>query len=343
MMPDFDPAPLAYVPTRDKTKSRARGWITLDKLPQSPKAIAVRADILDRLRQHKAEDTLPRGGRGLFYDLRPHGMPGDSRGIHYLKEYTDPKDRQSCSTEATPSYVTDQLSLMRRVFDSTVGEWLVPEDWIADNRSPDPSVPYEIANAQEAAERVVDHLGWLNLARQDGQNVYLEIRCEAANLIDRVARIAKPYGVPVYSGGGMDGLKGKKEAAERAAGRAVPTLIGHLADFDLKGGDIRDAFTEDAIAFTKWHQEYENAPGSIYIVPLGLTQEQAIAHDLLDSSGKAEVEGLPVPVLDALVREFIESHMDLEILEKVKSAETAMRADAAKIALKLLKPTKNPQ
>jgi hypothetical protein len=48
----------------------------------------------------------------------------------------------------------------------------------------------------------------------------------------------------------MDGLKPKKEAAERAARRSVPTLIGHLADCDLKGGDIHDAFAEDAIAFT---------------------------------------------------------------------------------------------
>jgi hypothetical protein len=47
----------------------------------------------------------------------------------------------------------------------------------------------------------------------------------------------------------MDGLKPKKEAAERAAQREVPTLIGHLADLDTAGGDIADAFAEDALAF----------------------------------------------------------------------------------------------
>ena len=35
----------------------------------------------------------------------------------------------------------------------------------------------------------------------------------------RVARVALPYGVTVHSGSGMDGLKPKKEADARAAGR----------------------------------------------------------------------------------------------------------------------------
>jgi hypothetical protein len=135
----------------------------------------------------------------------------------------------------------------------------------------------------------------------------------------------------------MDGLKGKKEAAERAAARDVPTLIGHLADYDQAGGDIRDAFSEDAIAFTDWHREYQGARGSIDIIRLGLTFEQARTHKLLDADGKAELDGLPVPELDSLVRNFIETHMDLRILKQVKEAEPKMRADAAKIALRLLK------
>lgn len=72
-----------------------------------------------------------------------------------------------------------------------------------------------------------------------------------------------------------------------------------------------------------------------------LTYEQALEHDLLDKDGKAEVEGLPIPVLDALVREFIETRMDLSILERVKRAEPKMRADAARIALRLLRSPMN--
>ena len=323
-----------YIPSRLKKRTRARGWILASELAKSPKAEAVRADILDRLRQHERQDTLPRGGRGLFYDLRPHGMPDNQRGITYTKH---PKDKDRKSMEATPEYVTEKLGEMRRVWDPDTAQWLVPEDWIADGRSPDPIKPFEVPDAQSAARTIVGYLEDLWLARQAGQSVYLEIRCEAADLRARIARIAEPYGVSVYSGGGMDGLKGKKEAAERAAEREVPTLIGHLADYDRAGGDIRDAFSEDAIAFTDWHREYQGAPGSIDIIRLGLTFEQARTHNLLDADGKAELDGLPVPELDSLVRNFIETHMDLRILERVKEAEPRMRADAAKIALRLLK------
>jgi hypothetical protein len=58
--------------------------------------------------------------------------------------------------------------------------------------------------------------------------------------------------------------------------------------------------TEDALAFAHWHVAQEGAPGSLHIERLALTLEQAVAHDLLDTDGNAEIDGLPVPVLDAL-------------------------------------------
>ena len=225
---------------------------------------------------------------------------------------------------------------MRRVFDPDIEEWLIPESWISDARGPDPSSPFEFDDAQDAARSLVNLLGDMWLARQAGQEVYLEIRCEAADLIARVARVAKPYGVPVYSGGGMDGLKVKKEAARRAAQREVPTLVGHLTDYDKYGGTIHDVFAKDVAAFARWHQDYQGVAGAIEVIRLGLTLEQALEHKLLDDDGKAELDGLPVPVLDAIVRTWIESHMDLEILERVNRAEPKMRAEAAKIALQLL-------
>ena len=64
---------------------------------------------------------------------------------------------------------------------------------------------------------------------------------------------------------------------------------------------------------------------------VGLTREQALAHDLLDTDGNAEIDGLPVPVLDALVREFIESHLDPAIQRAVVQAEPAMRAEVVRL------------
>ncbi len=43
---------------------------------------------------------------------------------------------------------------------------------------------------------------------------------------------------------------------------------------------------------------------------------------------------MPVPVLDAMVRGFIESHLDRDIARKVVRAEPRMRAAAARLALR---------
>ena len=147
----------------------------------------------------------------------------------------------------------------------------------------------------------------------------------------RIARVALPYGVAVHSGSGMDGLKPKKEAGARAAGRKVPTLVGHLADYDRAGGDIADAFAEDAVAFALWHRDYNGASGSLHVQRIGLTREQALTHDLLDADGKAELDGLPVPALDALIRGWIESHLDPSIARTVVGAEAEMRSETLRL------------
>jgi hypothetical protein len=300
-------------------------------LPSSPKADAVIADILDRLRLHDKEDTLPRGGNGLFYDLRPHGMAGKSRGVTYIKKTKEQiKAERWGPMEAGGKYVTDLLALMRRVWNPETGEWLVNEEWISDSRAPEPHLPNEITNAKMAAWAIAERIRRLCLARQAGQPVYLELRCEAEDLMPRIARIALPYGVHVYSGSGSDGLKPKKEAAERAAWRRVPTIIGSLTDYNRPGGDITDAFAEDSKAFCDWHRKYEDAPGSLTVVRLGLTLAQAQAHKLLDADGKAELDGLPVPALDAIVRNFIKSNLNMNIQRKVIEAEPKMRIEVAR-------------
>ena len=215
-----------YKPSRQKSRTRDRGWIRARDLPRSPKADAVRPDILDRLRQHYEEDTLPRGGRGLFYDLRPLGMPGNPRGVIYTRH---PQIKGKGNMQATPEYVSDLLSRMRRVWDpipacgsyARIG-WQTPD-------APHPSSPGAETPNAAAARAVRACIRDLQLAGASRTTLHLEIRCEAADLSPRIARAGAAYGVHVHSGGGMDGLKPKKEAAERAAQREVRTLIGHLA------------------------------------------------------------------------------------------------------------------
>lgn len=226
-------------PSRLKHRTRARGYITRDRLTNSTVARAVRADLIDRLNQHSREGTLPRGPRGLFYDLRPEGNPGHPRGVHYRKQ-GDTKNGV-----ATPKYVQEQLEELRRVL--VDGEPMIPEDWISDGRVPDPVEPYELADGDAFGEQITALIEASQLQRQDGQPVHLEVWCEAADLMPRVARICGDRGITVFSGSGTDGLKAQKAVADRAARRAVQTIVGHIGDRDKHGEDMYDALAENCL------------------------------------------------------------------------------------------------
>ena len=55
--------------------------------------------------------------------------------------------------------------------------------------------------------------------------------------------------MPVYSGAGFDGIKGKRAFAERAVAREVPTFVLNAGDFDRHGQNIYVAAAEDAVAW----------------------------------------------------------------------------------------------
>jgi hypothetical protein len=158
--------------------------------PGSPKGRAVLADVLDRYRQHEAEDTLPRSGRGIFYDLRPRGF---GRGVTYVKRSKDrrgwwdsgaidAKRGRFGPMEVGPDYVQEIVADARRA-------GLIDEDWVADARAPDPRLPDVWDGAEQFARWVTEQARDFRLDRQDGQPVYVELWCEAGDLINQ-ARLA---------------------------------------------------------------------------------------------------------------------------------------------------------
>jgi hypothetical protein len=295
---------------------RPRGPITWT--PRDPFGKALLADITDRLDQHRREGTLPRSPRGLFYDLRPTGF---GRGLTYTKHpemrrTAAGQPRKANPMDVTPALVTEYLIKARRA-------GIVPERWIEDGRAPEPSVPwYDDSTAEEIADRLVSEIRdpYVSYSPQRGQPVHLEVLTEAAGLIGRTARIAGQYGVPVYSGGGYDGLKAKRALGERAAGRDVPTVVLRISDYDRHGLIIATAGMEDSIA---WAGHFGADDGWLTVERVALTEAQAREHDLLDGDGKAEADGLPVPVMDGILRDTIERHQDPAVREQnERDAET---------------------
>src|SRR5262249_22612480 len=141
----------------------------------------------------------------------------------------------------------------------------------------------------------------------------VEFWCEAEDLIPRIARTAtEDFHIPVYSGGGFDGLKGKRKAAERIARRArrgIGTVVLLIGDYDRHGRPIRDVYEEDVGAWVTAHHGQDL--DVVEFVTVAITDaHQAAEWNLLDADGKAEADGIPVPALDALVRDAITGRQD---------------------------------
>ena len=304
---------------------------------------ALLADVLERLEQHEREGTLPRSPRGVFYDLRPDGF---GRGVTYVKyppmrcvrggHLIDPQvgkctehggqQRKANPMDASPRDVQEILTQARRA-------GLVDEDWIDDTRAPDPAVPeYDDETAEQMADLYVRMIRdpKLDYSPQDGQEVYLEALVEAAGLIGRLERVAAPYGVPVYSGGGYDGLKAKRAMGQRAADREVPTVVLRISDYDDHGLKIARASEEDSVA---WAEHFDAPEGWLTFERIALTEQQAIDHSLLDHLGKAEAEGLPVPVMDAILTDVIERHRNPARREETEQRAADERARITELVI----------
>lgn len=279
--------------------------------PADPIGQLLMEDIIQRLQQHRDEDTLPRSPRGLFYDLRPNGL---GRGLTYSKQprmvAVGRSMRRADPAEIGPVQVQEMLVKMRRAL-------IVPENWIEDTRAPRPEVPfYSDQTAESEADSIIDSIEapYITYSPQRGQDTYIEVLVEAAGLIGRTARIAGQFGVPVYSGGGFDGLKGKRAFAQRAANRDVPTKVLRISDYDDHGLRIADSSAADSEAWATMYYgaEYEQ----LTFNRIALTQEQAEDAGLLDENGKAEADGLPVPVMDAILTSAIEAYQDPAVREQ---------------------------
>jgi hypothetical protein len=292
--------------------------------PTTARQKAILADLVRRFEQHQAEDTLPRSGRGVFYDLRPAGM---GNGITYTKHPPKLPNGRYDPMTANPQVVQDVLVLARRA-------GIIPESWVADARAPQPISDRFYDDADDFARLVAEEARSFRLDLQRDQDRHVEVWCEAEDLAPRLARVAGPYGVPVYSGGGYGGLKGKRQLAARAAGRPVPTVVLVVTDLDDDGRDIYRSAAEDATAWVTGH--HSRPAGWLSFERIAITEDQAREEGVLDEDGKAEADALPVPVMDAILLGWLDRLQDpagRESLLVDQDQERARLPDAIRAAL----------
>jgi len=158
-----------------------------------------------------------------------------------------------------------------------------------------------------------------------GQDIHLEVWCEAAGMQPQLARIAERYSASVYSCSGFDSLTAKKNIAERVCTKGKQSVILHLGDYDPSGVAIFEAVAQDVQAFVKADRPHGYCSVEFRRVALTLEQVQQYALPTApakstDSRSKSwegetcQLEALAPNQIAALLQAAIEQHIDMRLL-----------------------------
>jgi hypothetical protein len=192
------------------------------------------------------------------------------------------------------------------------------------------SKPYVFADLEEFEDELRTSIDSYRRDPQSEEPRYIELWCEAAGMVPQLAKIARRYGVPVYSTGGMGSITNIHTLAERVVGREDPTVLLHLGDFDSNGVALWEAIANDGAAFV----EDMFGPGWFEPIRLGLTEEQVDKHKLTTetetgqhTAGKAwrevrdwrcQLEALPPDLINSMVEEALAGYFDADQMSRLQ-------------------------
>lgn len=280
-------------------RTRARGFVR-DWTP-GPDRAHLLAAIDDVLAQYRAH--LPITLRQLYYRLvATRDYPKDDRGYQRLGELVNtarraqripfPAIRDDGFTRAEPQV------------------WPSPEAWVEQVRA-----------VAEAYRR----------DRQEGQSPRLVVWAEAGGMVPQLARVAAPYGVPVYSSGGFDSVTVKHDLARAFADLGHVEVL-HIGDHDPSGVHVFLSLAEDVQAFV----EGVDGDALATFTRLAVTPAQIVTYALPTAPAKAtdprafdgetvQAEALPPDVLATLVTDALEARLDHQQRRAVLAQEARDR------------------
>ena len=160
------------------------------------------------------------------------------------------------------------------------------------------------------------------------QSRYVEVWLEKEALAGIFEQITWKYGITLVVGRGYNSWTALHDAAGRIKRMARPATILYFGDFDPSGEDICRAI-RDSLAYFDLTPEIEK---------VALTKDDVITHNLppdfakkTDTRSKAfvqrfgdmavELDALPLQILQAKIKEAINSNLDLSQLDAVREIE----------------------
>jgi hypothetical protein len=254
---------------------------------------AIKDAIVDVLR----EDN-PATVRGVFYRVAARGLVA--------------------KTEAEYKGTIGRLLVEMRIN----GE--VPWEWISDATRwlHRPPVKQSMEQALQDAAMTYRRDLWRD------QNVDVQIWVEKNTIAGILVGEAFPWQVPVYPSIGFSGVGALQAMAREMAATGKPTHIYYFGDFDKAGVDI------DRASAARLHQFAPDA--EIHFTRVTVLEEQIARWNLPTRPSKAtgprfaseqsvDVDAVPTRILQALVRDCIERHVDPVALRRNQVIEQAER------------------
>ena len=174
------------------------------------------------------------------------------------------------------------------------------------------------------------------LDRTLGQASALMVLCEAAGMAPQLAQTTDRFDVPVLSSGGFDSVTQQHRLAKEIAREDRPVQILHIGDHDPSGAHLYLSLTENVAAFA------DALGGEVTFLRLAVTPDQIRTYRLPTAPPKptdkrafagqtCQAEAFAPDVLATILREAIESRIDLPTYEKVIAREKLERARLVKL------------
>ena len=166
----------------------------------------------------------------------------------------------------------------------------------------------------------------------------------------QLARVARPYGVSVFSTGGFSSVTVTHEIAQRVVRDYRPTVFLHVGDFDPSGQSIYEAMSEDVDKFVnQLHLYQELNPDAYPYVDqesgfiyrrVALTEEQVGEYDLPTAPPKktdsrtaawvgetCQAEAMAPDDLAELLDRAITGEMDMDTYRRILEQEETDRKE----------------
>lgn len=176
----------------------------------------------------------------------------------------------------------------------------------------------------------------------EGQNVHVELWCEAAGMAPMLAQMVRDYGVDVYSTGGFSSVTVTHSTAQRIIERAQelegrPTMFLHVGDYDPSGESIFNAMNEDIAAFIE--DETGDVDSYFTAKRVALTEAQVEQYRLPTAPPKrsdtrsnnwvgqtCQLEAMDPATLNGVLTATVEAIIDLDELDRIRIDEKVERA-----------------